>query len=43
MNVAAAITFTPGTVINRLISAESSASEAIRRSTCAISRSRNSM
>ena len=41
MNVAAAITFTPGTFINRLISAESSASQAISRSTAAISESRN--
>jgi hypothetical protein len=43
MNVAAQITFTPGTVISRLISADSSASLAISRSTEAISVSRNSI
>jgi hypothetical protein len=43
MNVAAQITLTPGTVIRRLISAESSAWVAIRRSTASISRSRNSI
>jgi hypothetical protein len=39
-NVAAQITFTPGTVINRRASAERSAAPAISRSTAAISRSR---
>ena len=43
MNVAAQITLTPGTVINRLMSAEPRASAAIRRSTSATSASRNSM
>ena len=43
MNVAAQITLIPGTVINRLMSAEPRASEAIRRSTSATSASRNSM
>ena len=42
MNVAAQITFTPGTVISRLISAERSASAQIRRSTASISESRKS-
>ena len=40
-NVAAQITFTPGTVINRRASCEPSAACAINRSTAAISRSRN--
>jgi hypothetical protein len=43
MNVAAQITLTPGTVINRLISGDSRASVAISRSTASISRSRNSI
>ena len=43
MKLAAQITLTPGTVISRLISADRSASEAIWRSTVAISESRNSM
>jgi hypothetical protein len=42
MNVAATITLTPGTVINRLTSGQDSASAAISRSTCAISLSRKS-
>jgi hypothetical protein len=41
--VAAQITFTPGTVINRRASCEPSAARAISRSTAAISESRNSM
>ncbi len=41
--LAATITFTPGTLISRLISADSSASLAISRSTSAISASRNSI
>ena len=40
--VAATITFTPGTVISRLISGDSSAALAINRSTSSISRSRKS-
>jgi hypothetical protein len=40
---AATITFTPGTVISRLTSGQSSASSAISRSTSAISQSKNSI
>ena len=43
MNVAAQITLTPGTVISRLASGESSDSTAIKRSTAAISESRKSI
>jgi hypothetical protein len=43
MNVAAQIRFTPGTVISRRISGQLSACRAIRRSTAAISESRNSI
>jgi hypothetical protein len=39
MNVAAQITFTPGTVISRLISGEPSTSVAIKRSTASTGRS----
>jgi hypothetical protein len=41
-NVAAQMTFTPGTVINRRACSDRSASRAISRSTAAISESRNS-
>ena len=43
MKLAATITFTPGTLIRRLISADSIAAPAISRSTSAISCSRNSI
>jgi hypothetical protein len=42
-NVAAQIRFTPGTLINVLVSLDHSMSRAINRSTSAISASRNSM
>jgi hypothetical protein len=43
MKLAATITFTPGTLIKRLISAESRAAPAIRRSLSEISESKNSI